>query len=315
MKFGSITLLLQYSYSIQKAFGFYLTRPYGLNLSIKSTALKMLTPKGFLCVVMLMVCYQLVVLICQLLLPVERPTVSFSGIKAQNIPVASNKVNPEQFNLFGIASSSTGSMPEDTESLLRNAPLSTLKINVTGIVASSIPDDSIAIIATDGKQFSLGIGDNIPGYDAKVSAIFTEYVVINYQGRNEVLLLSRGEPAVTHSRDNENQPANENHPAEEAVTDRFAGQPENIFDCLTLSSVMVENKVKGYRLNPVVHSQLFYQVGLQNNDLAVAINGLDLRDAQQAQQVMEQLPELKELKITVERDGQLHDVFITVGDI
>ena len=45
----------------------------------------------------------------------------------------------------------------------------------------------------------------------------------------------------------------------------------------------------------------------------MSLNGSDLRDSKQSQQIMEQLPELTEIKITVERDGQLHDVFIAVG--
>lgn len=70
----------------------------------------------------------------------------------------------------------------------------------------------------------------------------------------------------------------------------------------------------GYRLTPGKDSQLFYNAGLQDNDLAVSLNGSDLRDTKQAQQIMEQLPELTEMKITVERDGQFYDVFIAVGE-
>lgn len=294
---------------MQRGFVFYRERVSGLFVLIKNSALKMLTPKWLMYVVMLMVCYQSLVLIRQLWLPVEHSAVNFTKLQAQSTSLSSNKVDIEQFNLFGVASSSSDKIEEDPESLLRNAPLSTLEINVTGIVASSISANSIAIIAKNGKQFSLGIGDNIPGYSAKIVAIFAEYVVINYQGRNESLLLGGAE--VTATKKN----GYKKHSSEEASVAQYARQPKDILDCFTLSPVMLENKLDGYRLNPGAHSQLFYQVGLRDNDLAVAINGLDLRDTRQARQIMEQLPELKELKITVERNGQLHDVFIAVGDV
>jgi general secretion pathway protein C len=310
IKFSGIAFFLQRRASMVRGFGFYRERVVSdLFISIKNTALKILTPKWLLCVVMLMVCYQLAVLIRQLWLPVEHSVVNFTKLQAQSTSLSSNKVNIEQFNLFGAASSSSDNMDEDTESLLRKAPLSTLEISVTGIVASSISANSIAIIAKDGKQFSLGIGDNIPGYSAKIVAIFAEYVVINHQGRNESLLLGSAEVTATK------MPEYKKYPGEEASVAQYARQPKDILDCFTLSPVMLENKLDGYRLSPGTHSQLFYQVGLRDNDLAVAINGLDLRDTQQARHIMEQLSELKELKITVERNGQLHDVFIAVGDV
>lgn len=277
--------------------------------SIKDIALKMLTPNWVLCVVILMICNQLVILIRQLWLPVERPIVSFArGTGPQMIDTSNKMTGNYQFNLFGTVLSPTGNVEEESEASLRDAPLSTLKINVTGIVASSTPADSIAIIAKGNKQFSFGIGDKIPEYDARIAAIFTDHIVINYQGRNESLLLDSGEDTVIKDHGDKNQSVSEQ------VAASFARQPQDIFNILSISPVMINNKLNGYRLNPGANSQLFQRVGLQKNDLAVALNGLDLRDTEQAQQIIEQLSELKEIKITVDRNGQLHDIFVAVGD-
>jgi general secretion pathway protein C len=44
----------------------------------------------------------------------------------------------------------------------------------------------------------------------------------------------------------------------------------------------------------------------------VSINGYDLTDNEQAMQMLSELPEQTELTLTVERDGQLHQVFISL---
>ena len=46
----------------------------------------------------------------------------------------------------------------------------------------------------------------------------------------------------------------------------------------------------------------------------IALNGLDLRDREQAQQALTQLPELSEITLTVERDGQKHDIYLALRD-
>ena len=77
---------------------------------------------------------------------------------------------------------------------------------------------------------------------------------------------------------------------------------------------MVENKLAGYRLNAGKNGDLFYQSGLQDNDLAIVLNGMDLRDTQQAQQALKQLAELSELNLTVERDGKRQNIYFVPGD-
>ncbi|OMQ20070.1 type II secretion system protein GspC [Serratia oryzae] len=279
-------------------------------LSIRETAFKMLTPRWVLCVVMLLACNQLAMLTWQIWLPAEQPAVSLAKAAVPQAAAVSNEAAATyRFNLFGTAApSSAPAATAVSDSSLHNAPPSALKINLTGIVASPTPAHSIAIIAKDSKQFSLGIGDNTPGYDAKIAAIFADRVVINYQGRYESLLLfGDASPAAAKAPSEKKASAGQ-------LKAQLQKQPQNILTYLNISPVMVDNKLTGYRLNPGVQGELFQQVGLRENDLAVALNGLDLRDAQQAQQALKQLPELSELNLTVERDGQLHDIYVALGD-
>lgn len=274
---------------------------------MKDIVLKMLTPNWFLCIILLMVGYQLVIVVRQFWLPNEQPEVSLSRATAPPTTIDSNKTEETfQFDLFGTASASTENTDPDAQSSLSNAPLSSLNLEVSGIVASSKAENSIAIIAKDTQQFSVGIGEKIPGYDATVAAISNDHIVIKYQGKNESLLLEYDNPVKKTTRD-------ENNSTAEDDSTPLPYKPQNIYDFVNISPVTVNKKLSGYRLNPGKDSQLFYHVGLQDNDLAVSLNGSDLRDAKQAQQIMKQLSEFTEMKITVERDGQLHDVFIAVG--
>ena len=87
-----------------------------------------------------------------------------------------------------------------------------------------------------------------------------------------------------------------------------------LLDYLSISPVQRDGAVQGYRLNPGKDPALFTAVGLQPNDLAVSLNGFDLRDNAQAMQIMQQLASLNELNITVEREGQLHDVYVSLDE-
>ncbi|MBQ4797272.1 type II secretion system protein GspC, partial [Pectobacterium versatile] len=57
----------------------------------------------------------------------------------------------------------------------------------------------------------------------------------------------------------------------------------------------------------------FYRVGLQDNDMAVALNGLDLRDEEQAKKAMERMADVRNFTLTVERDGQRQDIYMEFG--
>ncbi|HHE4674697.1 TPA: type II secretion system protein GspC, partial [Klebsiella pneumoniae] len=95
---------------------------------------------------------------------------------------------------------------------------------------------------------------------------------------------------------------------------RLREQPQNILTYLSISPVLSGDKLLGYRLNPGKDASLFRQSGLQANDLAIALNGIDLRDQEQAQQALQNLADMTEITLTVEREGQRHDIAFALGD-
>lgn len=269
----------------------------------KDAALALFTPRRVLWVLLLLICNQLAQLSWHIGLPVNLPHHSVSASVGKATHAAKPEASAASFTLFGQAGPTPPAGADDAQNLQR-APISSLNVKLTGIVASPTPALSIAIIAQGNRQLSYAIGDTLPGHDARIAAIFADRVVIRYQERYEALPLFDAAPAAA---------INVGKPLIQ-LKEELQQQPQNLLNYLTIAPVMVDNHVTGYRLNPGKDRTLFQRVGLQPNDLAVALNGLDLRDAQQAQQALQQLPELSALNLTVERNGQLHDIYFALGD-
>ncbi len=187
-----------------------------------------------------------------------------------------------------------------------SAPRSRLNVQLTGLLASGDPARSLAIIAQGGKQASYGIGEVINGTQAEIRRILADRVILRHQGQEEILWLDESAAA---------SPRGTAAPASRLPSRRaLLKEPGKILDYLRISPVQRDGAVQGYRLNPGKDPALFAAVGLQPNDLAVSLNGFDLRDNAQAMQIMQQLASLSELNITVERQGQLHDVYVSLND-
>ncbi|MRT51382.1 type II secretion system protein GspC [Raoultella sp. RIT712] len=254
-------------------------------------------------IILLLTAQQLAKLSWRAIVPATVPDIEINDTAEPAAILPAAKTELPRFTLFGRAeqtspSSSAGGSLEQT-------PLSALKLRITGLLTSSDASRSIAIMAKGNQQVSLMTGDNTPGNEARIIAILADRIIVNYRGRNEAILLNDDatEKAAT--------------PSATPQTSRLSQirqQPQSILNYLNISAVMVNEQLSGYRLNPGKDPTFFRESGLHENDLAVALNGLDLRDKQQAQQALKQLPELNEITLTVEREGQRHDIYLALRD-
>lgn len=189
-----------------------------------------------------------------------------------------------------------------------NAPRTRLNAQLNGVLASSDPAKSIAIIAISGIQNSYGVGDLIDGTQAQIRQVFADRVIIEREGQDETLMLDGeeyGKPLP--------QPGHATAPLA-ALRDELMTNPGKLTDYLTISPVQVDGRMAGYRLNPGSNPEFFNQSGLQANDLAISVNGLDLRDNLQAMQAMQQLAGATEMTVTVERQGAPVDVYVRLSE-
>ncbi|MGL4504425.1 MAG: GspC family type II secretion system variant ExeC [Aeromonas sobria] len=188
-----------------------------------------------------------------------------------------------------------------------NAPRTQLNAQLNGVLASSDPAKSIAIIAMSGIQNSYGVGDMIDGTQARIRQVFSDRVIIERDGRDETLMLDGEEYGKPLPQTGNAAPLG-------SLRSELMADPGKITDYLNISPVQTDGRMTGYRLNPGNNPALFNQSGLQANDLAISINGLDLRDNMQAMQAMQQMAGATELTVTVERQGEQFDVYVRLSE-
>ncbi|EOW4544834.1 TPA: type II secretion system protein GspC [Raoultella planticola] len=254
-------------------------------------------------VTLLLIGQQLAKLSWRMILPAYSPAIEMNDATEISPLIPAPKTELPVFTLFGRAEKKPQSSAHDES--LDQAPLSSLKLRITGLLASSDAARSIVIMAKGNQQVSLMTGDSTPGNEARIIAILRDRIIVNYRGRNEAILLAD---------DGSMKAAGAPDTALNSPLSKIRQQPQNILNYLNISPVMVNEQLSGYRLNPGKDPTLFRESGLHENDLAVALNGLDLRDRQQAQQALKQLPELSEITLTVEREGQRQDIYLALRD-
>lgn len=205
--------------------------------------------------------------------------------------------------------------------VVSDAPKSRLNVVLVGSVVSSNPKLSLAVVANRGQQATYGIGEQIEGTRATINAVLIDRIIISNAGRDETVMLEgldykKLEVPEPAQRSGSNVRGN-NADAAEASTDDLAEirqaiteDPQQIFQYVRLSQVKKAGKILGYRVSPGKKPQLFNSVGLQNGDIATELNGQDLTDPSSMGEIFKSINDLTELNLTVERDGQQHDIFI-----
>ena len=200
------------------------------------------------------------------------------------------------------------------------APRTKLNLTLTGVLASSIPERSIAIVLNGGDEQGYSEGDVVNGTQAIINSIQKDRILLDNQGQEETLMLDGEEytPSPSGLLDEEgvgpDGPAVAATPSMGKLKDEMTKNPGKLLDYINISPVINDGKLKGYRVNPGKDVAFFQRIGLQSNDLAVSINGYDLRDNSQAMQIMQQLSSMTEMNLTVERNGLQQDIYIRLTE-
>ena len=258
-------------------------------------------------------CYYAALLTWQLLSVTEQssawtPVVTTKSNSANAINLNATK----KLQLFGKKRQNTTAAPV-TETI--DAPKTRLRLTLTGLVASSDPSLALAIIANAGRQETYAIDETISNTRARLKRVLTDRVLIEYQGKLETLMLD-GE---TFTKTTSGTLPKANNTRKEKTTDlsqlhaELLANPASITDYVRISPVRRNNELAGYRVNPGRKPALFKEVGLQPNDLAVALNGIDLTNKSEAFGALKQLKAANDIELTVERNNQLHTVYLTLS--
>ncbi len=219
--------------------------------------------------------------------------------------------------LFGRYSDKPVATPKP-KPIVKDAPKTRLSLLLVGVVASSSVDRSLAVIANRGQQQTYGIGEKIEGTRASLKGVLVDRVIIDNQGQDETLMLEGIEYSkLAQQNTSTPSPRPDSKTADtpyinqlESIRQEISQNPQQIMQYIRLSQVRREGNVVGYRVGPGSQRELFDAVGLKEGDIATQLNGSDLSDPSAMRDVWQSMSDMTELSLTVERDGQRHEIFI-----
>lgn len=219
--------------------------------------------------------------------------------------------NLQNSNLFGQYQSSA---PAVQKPKVQDAPKSRLNLVLVGVVTSSIPEKSLAVISNKGSQATYGLNEVIEGTRAKLIQVQHDRVIIDNSGRNETIMLeglkfTKSTPQVIENTSNQIVSSVSTDTLDQ-IREEIRNDAQALFEYVRMSQVKRDEEVIGYRLSPGKDKSLFDSVGLKAGDIATAINGLDLKDSASMGEVWQNLSQMNELTLTVERNGQLYEIYI-----
>lgn len=215
-------------------------------------------------------------------------------------------------NLFGRYQANAA--PVAAKPVQQDAPQTQLRLTLVGVVASSTPSRALAVVTNNGKQNTYGVNEVIDNTRATLIAVYNDRVIIRNNGRDETLMLEGlkfTKPSATVTTSQRKTLQSNGNAAELAkIKQEILSEPQTLFSYIRLSQVKKDGQIEGYRVNPGKNRILFDQVGLKANDLAVSINGNSLTDPAIMAKLWGELSSATDFTLTVERDGQLHDIHI-----
>ncbi len=220
--------------------------------------------------------------------------VAVAGAQNSNAGVSSSQV--QSWNLFGVyqAESAPDDRPVD-------APDTRLSLELLGLFQTRDREKSSAIIAEKGKDAELfHIGDAIPG-NAELEEIYADRVILRRQGRLETLRLNeiKGLPGGGLTQVTEPEPQSQ---APSPETD-LAQQRTALIRQLGLQPVS-EGATDGYRIGEQAPKQLIEQVGLNQGDVVVSVNGYPLGDEESDLAALQSYLDSQAATIVVQRGEQ-----------
>lgn len=224
-----------------------------------------------------------------------------------------------QYHLFGSAAT-------HTTGPYANAPDTALQLTLRG--TSSYNDQRLArAVIADGaqKESIVKVDDDISG--ARIVAIFPDRVVLDAQGRMEVLRLkpadgSRAIPAAPAAMpggvavqgngriglDSAPAPGAFVNPMVsaapidwEAVRQQAIADPSSLAKAFSIAPVMIDGKLAGVRLTSNQYGQQLADAGLLGDDIVTAVNGRPLTSIEAGYQVIDSLKSAGAITLTVKR--------------
>lgn len=235
-------------------------------------------------------------------LPVQNPRVDTANAQQQRTDYS----HISQAHLFGIYQQSTAS-PQT-----QDAPDTRLNLVLKGVLSADPMSKASVIISLgkNGKEDMYSIGDQVAS--ATLKEIYADRVILQRSGQLETLRMPEefNDDFITSSPandlpDQDNTQIDTSTPgaALSDIREEILKNPTS-FGKYAIPVPFKENgRIVGYRLTPQGDSTLFDVVGLDPNDVIVAVNGVQLDDPAEGLKALRELQSASQVNITVLRNG------------
>lgn len=206
-----------------------------------------------------------------------------------------------------------------------------LNLTLRGVIKSSVPENSEAIIAHGREEHVYRIGDKLPvGNRVKLVQVDADRVVLDNAGRKEALSLfdddgnSSSNNYVPTGRAGANTTDRFSHSGQSQqvnVSTRIRGgddeeeeeqqqrnvikqMPKSLADVIKFSIARQGGEIVGYKIRPGRNRDAFNALGLKANDIVTDINGIALTDSGSITQVYREMRTATSASVTLLREGQ-----------
>ncbi len=207
--------------------------------------------------------------------------------------------------------------PSSNAKKVENAPDTTLNLKLLGVLAGG-KEYGYAIISSGANKIKhYALGDDVPG-GATLHAVYPDRVILERDIRMETLRLPRAQGKGF------NQPKNVKRTSAAPSPQRAntAANPTSFESLGQFRQEIMKNPIRltefinaapekdkdsgefiGYKLSPSKNPDMFYQLGLQPNDIVTNINGIALDEPNKGPKAMQDLANASEVTMIVLREG------------
>ena len=236
------------------------------------------------------------------------------------IPLSPKNTEQESLqNLLRYPLIQSASIPTTQGAASINAPKTSLKLKLVGVMYSTDKNQARAIIESpkDGAR-SYAIHERVAD-KAEIYSIEPDRVILIHAGQQEALMLDPKQETSSIQTDTGNQPINDPNKNQASTELQGASRqyskdiPKKTAELMrefSATPVMDEGELLGFRLKALRKPEIMKEWGIDPNDVITAVNGIPLNSPGRIMVLYDKLKKQREFEITLNNDGNSRTITV-----
>lgn len=188
--------------------------------------------------------------------------------------------------------------------------VTTLKLVLWGTVTG---EGQVYAVIEDKKvrqQALYEVGDSVQG--AKVTNILRHQVILNYEGKDQVLEMETDNKSVSAYRKPPQKISSNTVFGNKGNMDDPSNDMNTLMKQVKMRPHFMEGEPDGLMVYGIRPNSVFRQIGLRNGDIIKDINGTEILSGEDASNLYSEIQEAENAKVTVFRRGKIKELFYQV---